>query len=97
MFGEYFLRSIGVDSVAHRWPPGSSAAARHRAWPRRSTSAACTLGAAVVGATTVAKFGGLALIVVLAAFLLGGDAGASACNFAAAGAPVDRSDCSAWR
>jgi amino acid transporter len=47
------------------------------------------VGAAVVGATTVAKVGGLGLMVVLAA-LLGRDSGASVYNFAG-GAPIDLS------
>ena len=88
VFGEYFLRSVGVDSLAH--PLASrlvSVAAILVATTVNIRGVA--LGAAVVGATTVAKIGGLALMVVLAA-LLGRDSGASVYNFVG-NAPIDLS------
>ncbi len=88
VFGEYFLRSIGVDSVAHPMAARiTSATAILVATAVNIRGVA--LGAAVVGATTVAKVGGLVLLVVLAA-VLGRDAGASVYNFAGR-APVDAS------
>src|SRR5262245_26059860 len=45
------------------------------------------LGATVAGVSTIAKFGALALV-VLVSFAMGGGAGASTANFAAAGEPV---------
>jgi amino acid transporter len=89
VFGEYFLRSIGVDSVAH--PLGArlvSAAAILVAAAINIRGVA--LGAAVVGATTLAKCGGLALM-VLAAALLGGSNGGTVEHFAARGGPIDLS------
>jgi basic amino acid/polyamine antiporter, APA family len=86
VFGEYFLRSIGVDSLAH------PLAARIVSVTAILVATAVnirgvTLGAAVVGVTTVAKIGGLGAMVALAA-LLGRDSGASAYNFVGA-APLD--------
>ena len=89
VFGEYFLRSIGVDSVAH-----PTAARLVSAAAILITAAinirGVALGAAVVGATTLAKCGGLALM-VLAAALLGGSHGGTTDHFAAGGGPIDLS------
>ena len=46
------------------------------------------LGALFAGLSTIAKFGALSLM-VLAAFLMGGQVGASTANFASNGAPID--------
>src|SRR5687767_1368416 len=88
VFGEYFLRSIGVDSVAH---PLASRLVSVAAIVVATTVniRGVALGAAVVGAATVAKVGGLMLMVALAV-LLGSDSGASVYNFAGR-APVDAS------
>jgi len=88
VFGEYFLRSVGVDSVAHPM------AARLVSATAILVTAAVNirgvaLGAAVVGASTLAKCAGLGLMVAAAA-VLGGSRGATAEHFAA-GAPVDLS------
>ena len=88
VFGEYFLRSFGVDSVAHPLAARLVSAAAILVTMAVNIRGVA-LGAAVVGATTVAKVGGLLLMVALAA-LLGSDAGASVYNFAGR-APVDAS------
>ena len=88
VFGEYFLRSLGVDSQAHPLAARIVSATAILAATIVNVRGV-TVGAAVVGATTVAKVGGLALMVGLAA-LLGRDSGASLYNFAA-GAPIDLS------
>jgi amino acid transporter len=88
VFGEYFLRSIGVDSQAH--PLAARIVSATAILIATVVNIrGVTVGAAVVGATTVAKVGGLGLMVVLAA-LLGRDSGASVYNFAG-GAPIDLS------
>jgi APA family basic amino acid/polyamine antiporter len=88
VFGEYFLRSIGVDSQAHPLAARLVSAAAILVATTVNIRGV-TVGAAVVGVTTVAKIGGLALLVVLAA-LLGKDSGASAYNFVGSG-PVEPS------
>ena len=84
---EYLLRSIGVDPLARALTTDLLAV---------GVIVVATLvnirgvhvGAAVAGVSTVAKFGALVLLVA-AAFLLGGGSGASAANFAATGASFD--------
>ena len=87
VFGEYFLRSMGYDPVALGTATDLVAAG----------AVLCAgiinirgvhVGAAVVGASSLAKFMALAFL-VLASFALGGGAGASTANFTAASAPVD--------
>src|SRR5262249_35919268 len=74
-FGDYLLRSIGVDPVAHYSAArGLSAAAI--AFAAGVNIIGVNLGAAIVGVSTVAKFSALAVLVV-AALLLGGSHGAS--------------------
>lgn len=87
VFSEYLLRSIGFD-------PGLN--------PRTTDYVAAVaivvaalvnirgvqIGAAFTGVSTVAKFGALALLVLLA-FALGGEGGGTVANFTAAGGPVD--------
>jgi len=74
-FGDYFLRSIGVDPVTHYAAArGLSAAAI--AFAAGVNIVGVNLGAAIVGVSTVAKFSALAVLVV-AALLLGGAHGAS--------------------
>ena len=88
VFGEYFLRSVGVDSLAH---PLASRLVSVAAIVVATTVniRGVALGAAVVGVATVAKVSGLMLMVALAV-LLGSDSGASVYNFAGR-APVDAS------
>src|SRR6476661_2474124 len=75
VFGEYLLRSFGVDPSSHVLVArGLSAAAIVFAAAVNVRGA--TLGALIVGVATWAKFGALALLVV-ASFALGGAHGAS--------------------
>ena len=87
VFSEYALRSAGYDPAVN--PRAADALA---AIAIIVTAAAnilgVRLGAAFVGASTAAKFCGLAILVA-AAFLLGAGAGASADHFSAGGAPTD--------
>ena len=87
VFGEYFLRSMGYDPVAH----GTAAdyvAAGAIVLAATINIRGVQLGAMVAGASSVAKFGALVFLVV-ASCVLGGGAGASTANFTAASAPVD--------
>jgi amino acid transporter len=81
VFGEYLLRSFGVDPSSHVLVArGLSAAAIVFAAAVNVRGA--TLGALIVGVATWAKFGALALL-VLASFTLGASHGASAAHFTA--------------
>jgi APA family basic amino acid/polyamine antiporter len=87
VFSEYLLRSMGFDPAAH------GAAADYVAAGAIVCAAAINirgvrLGAAIAGASSMAKFGALAFLVA-ASFALGGGAGGSAGNFTAAAGPVD--------
>jgi APA family basic amino acid/polyamine antiporter len=87
VFSEYLLRSLGYDPAAY------GAATDYLAAAAIITAAIVNirgvqLGALVAGASSAAKFSALALL-VLASFVLGGGAGASAGNFTAAAGPVD--------
>lgn len=84
-FGDYCLRTFGVDPVTH------SAAARSLAAAALAFAAAVNivgvrLGAAVVGISTAGKFCALAVIAV-SAFVLGGSHGASLANLTTTTAP----------
>ena len=86
VFGEYFLRSIGIDpAVNERTADYLSAAAI--VFAATVNVRGVQYGAAIAGMSTIAKFGALAFLVV-ASFLMGGDAGASTAHFTAGGAPV---------
>jgi len=87
VFSEYLLRSIGYDPSVYATATGYVAAAAIIAAAIVNIRGV-QLGAMVAGASSVAKFGALALL-VLASFALGGGAGASAGNFAASAGPVD--------
>ena len=81
VFGEYLLRSFGIDPSSHVLVArGLSAAAIVFAAAVNVRGA--TLGALIVGVATWAKFGALALL-VLASFTLGASHGASAAHFTA--------------
>jgi amino acid transporter len=81
VFGEYLLRSFGIDPSSHVLVArGLSAAAIVFAAAVNVRGA--TLGALIVGVATWAKFGALALL-VLASFTLGASHGASAVHFTA--------------
>jgi basic amino acid/polyamine antiporter, APA family len=84
VFGEYLLRSFGIDPSEHVLVArGLSAGAIVFAAAVNVRGA--TLGALIVGVATWAKFGALALL-VLASFTLGRSHGASAAHFTAASA-----------
>jgi basic amino acid/polyamine antiporter, APA family len=81
VFGEYLLRSFGIDPSSHVLVArGLSAAAIVFAAAVNVRGA--TLGALIVGVATWAKFGALALL-VLASFTLGASHGASAAHLTA--------------
>jgi APA family basic amino acid/polyamine antiporter len=87
VFSEYLLRSIGYDPAVNATATVCVAAAALIAAAIVNIRGV-QIGAIVAGASSVAKFGALALL-VLASFALGGGAGASAGNFTAAAGPVD--------
>jgi APA family basic amino acid/polyamine antiporter len=75
VFGEYLLRSLGVDPTQHvLLARGLSAGAI--AFAAAANIRGANVGALIVGVATWAKFGALSLLVV-AAFALGGARGAS--------------------
>src|SRR5436189_2071452 len=86
-FGDYLLRSFGVDPIAHYGAArGLSAAAI--AFAAAVNIVGVNLGAAIVGVSTVAKFSALAVLVV-AALTLGGAHGATVGNLLTpTGAPI---------
>jgi amino acid transporter len=87
VFSEYLLRSLGYDPAAYARATDYVAAAAIVVAGVLNIRGV-QLGAAIAGFSTIAKFGAL-LFIVLASFLLGGGAGASAANFTAGSAPVD--------
>ena len=87
VFGEYFMRVFGLDPIAHpAWADYLAAGAI--IFAGATNIVGVQLGALFAGISTVTKFGALALLVV-ASFLLGGDAGASFGHLASTGAAVD--------
>jgi amino acid transporter len=87
VFGEYLLRSIGVD-------PGQNPVMADYLAAGAIIFAAATniigvqFGALLAGLSTIAKFGALTFL-VLAAFVLGGDAGGSVGHLASNAAPIN--------
>ena len=90
VFGEYLLRSIGVDPIEHYIAARVPVRRRHRLRRRAPTSVGANIGAFIVGISTWAKFSAL-LVLVGAAFLLGSSHGASAL------APDDSGPARRWR
>src|SRR5688572_10266865 len=87
VFGEYFLRVVGIDPALHpAWADYLAAGAI--VFASATNIVGVQLGALFAGISTVAKFGALALL-VLASFLMGGSVGGSFENFASTGAPVN--------
>ena len=87
VFGEYFLRVIGVDPGLHpRWADYLAAGAI--LFAGGTNIVGVQLGALFAGLSTIAKFGALALLVA-ASFLIGGNVGASFTNLASNAAPID--------
>ena len=81
VFGEYLLRSFGIDPSGHvLLARGLSAAAI--VFAAAANVRGANVGALIVGVATWAKFGALAVL-VLASFALGASHGASATHFTA--------------
>ncbi len=87
VFGEYFLRSIGIDPAVHEMAADWLSAGAI-VFAALVNVRGVQFGAAIAGISTIAKFGALAFL-VLVSFLLGGSAGASVSNFSAPGADVN--------
>jgi amino acid transporter len=86
VFGEYLLRSIGVDPALHpAWADYLAAGAI--IFAAATNVLGVQFGALLAGLSTIAKFGALAFLVGAALFL-GGEAGGSFANLASNGAPV---------
>ena len=79
VFGEYLLRTFGYDPMVHPRAADYVAVAAIT-FATSVNVAGVRLGAAIVGLSTAAKYGGLAAIVA-AAFFFGGAHGASAGHF----------------
>ncbi len=87
VFGEYLLRSLGVDPVAHPLAARALSAAAI-AFAAAANIRGANVGAAIVGAATWMKFSALALLVV-AALTLGSSHGAAVAHLTApATAPI---------
>lgn len=85
VFGEYLLRSLGVDPVEHYFGARALSAAAI-AFAACANIAGANIGAAIVGISTAAKFSAL-VVLVGASFALGGGHGASLSHLTAS-APV---------
>jgi basic amino acid/polyamine antiporter, APA family len=87
VFGEYLLRSLGIDPVEH-YVAARSLSAAAIAFAAIVNVRGASLGAFIVGIATWAKFAALAVL-ALSAFALGGSHGASVANLTTgSGAPV---------
>src|SRR5688572_2698652 len=87
VFGEYCLRSLGIDPAGHpQWADYLAAGAI--AFAAVTNIVGVQFGALFTGLSTITKFGALALLVA-ASFLLGGGTGASWSHLASNGAVVD--------
>jgi amino acid transporter len=87
VFGEYLLRSIGVDPTEH-WIAARTLSAAAIAFAAAANIRGASIGAFIVGIATWAKFAAL-LILALSAFVLGGSHGASVAHLTTGtGAPI---------
>jgi APA family basic amino acid/polyamine antiporter len=87
VFGEYCLRSMGIDPAVYpQWADYLAAGAI--AFAAVTNIVGVQFGALFTGLSTITKFGALALLVA-ASFLLGSGAGASWSHLASNGAAVD--------
>ncbi len=86
VFGEYFLRSIGIDPALHEGAADYLSAGAI-VFAALVNVRGVQFGAAIAGLSTIAKFGALAFLVLVSA-VLGGGAGATAANFTSAGGEV---------
>jgi basic amino acid/polyamine antiporter, APA family len=80
-FGDYFMRTIGIDPISH-FVAARSLSAGAIAFAAGANIIGVNLGAAIVGVSTVAKFSALTVLVI-AALLLGGNHGATLSNLTA--------------
>lgn len=87
VFSEYFIRSLGYEPAAYERTTDYVAAVTIIVAAAVNIRGV-QIGAAVAGASTAAKFGALALLVVVA-FALGGGAGGSSAHFTAAAGAVE--------
>ena len=81
VFGEYLLRSLGIDPVEH-YVAARVLSASAIAFAACANIVGANVGAAIVGVSTAAKFSALMLLVG-ASLLLGGSHGASMANLTA--------------
>jgi APA family basic amino acid/polyamine antiporter len=87
VFGEYFLRTFGIDPLLHpAWADYLAAGAI--VFAAATNIVGVRLGALFAGISTITKFGALAFL-VLVSFTLGGGVGGSAGHFASTGAAVN--------
>jgi basic amino acid/polyamine antiporter, APA family len=86
VFGEYFLRSIGIDP-ASRELTADYLSAGAIVFAGLVNVRGIKYGAFIAGMSTIAKFGALAFLVITS-FLLGGGAGATTANFTQGGGEV---------
>ncbi len=87
VFGEYFMRVVGMDPIANP-RMADYLAAGAILFAGATNIVGVQLGALFAGLSTITKFGALALM-VLASFLMGGSVGASFEHLAGTGAAVD--------
>lgn len=87
VFGEYLLRSIGIDPAQNAMLADYLAAGAI-VFAAVTNILGVQFGAAVAGLSTIAKFGALTFL-VFAALLLGGNTGGSFTHLASNGAPVN--------
>lgn len=86
VFGEYLLRSIGIDPGLHpAWADYLAGGAI--VFAAVTNIVGIQFGALLAGLSTIAKFGALAFLVI-AALVFGGGSGGSWTHLAASGAPV---------
>lgn len=86
VFGEYLLRSIRIDPIAHA-RAADYVAVGAIVFATLANIRGARVGAAITGISTLAKYGALALM-VLASFALGGAKGGSLSNFVTGGGEV---------
>src|SRR5947207_1701079 len=87
VFGEYLLRSLGVDPVDH-WVAARCLSGGAIAFAAAANVRGANIGAFIVGIATWAKFAAL-LVLSLSAFLLGAGRGATVANLTTGtGAPL---------
>jgi amino acid transporter len=87
VFGEYFMRVFGMDPTANP-SMADYLAAGAILFAGATNIVGVRLGALFAGLSTITKFGALAIL-VLAAFLMGGDVGGSATHLTSNGAAID--------